>query len=88
MVETISGLSTLATYGIAGVCLGLIGLLAFVLKCVFENTKATQGIIQQASETQQKLVDIVAKDAEKTAENTEVLRALKTQLEICNAAKK
>jgi hypothetical protein len=87
MVETISGLSSLATYGIAGVCLGLIGLLAFVLKCVFDNTKATQEIIKQASETQQKLVDIVAKDAEKTAENTEVLRALKEQLIICNRPK-
>ncbi len=86
MTENID-ITTLAQYGLAGVCIALIILLAFVIKCVFENTKATQEIIKQSAETQQKLIDIVGKDAEKTEENTGVLRELSKQLAICNAVK-
>jgi hypothetical protein len=73
-------ITSLAQYGLAGVCIALIVLLAFVLKCVFDN-------LTRSAEIQQKLVDIVNMDSERTRENTAVLRELKEQLIQCNAAK-
>lgn len=67
--------------GAVGISVALIVLLAFVIKCVF-------AIITKGTEIQQELIAIVKQDAEKTEENTAVLRELKEQLAICNAIKK